>query len=307
MTLGKDVKLGVALPQIFPDGIDTDLVRDFAGIAEDAGFHSLWTQEQVLGSANVLEPLSLLSYTAAETSSIYLGVSILVLPLRNPITLAKQAATLDQLSRGRFILGIGIGNLSPLYAATGTPEDARVRRFQESMAVMKALWTKPATTFEGRFFKLKDATMEPKPVQKPHPPIWFGGRHPDALMRAVRHGNGWMGAGSSTLEDFKLSVAEIQALLQAAGIDPTSFGISKRVYLAVDDDRSRAEQRLRSWFGYYYRNADMANRVCIWGSQSYIRERLEEIAEAGADHLLLNPVYDHLEHLEKFARLRDAH
>ncbi|MBI4340494.1 MAG: LLM class flavin-dependent oxidoreductase [Chloroflexi bacterium] len=303
MALGKNVKLGVAIPQVFPEGVDMALVRDFAEMAEEARFHSLWVQEQVAGSAITLEPLGLLSYVAGQTEDIYLGVSVVVLPLHNPVYLAKQIGALDQMSQGRAILGMGMGGPSPLYAASGTPPEARVRRFTESLEVMKALWTRPLTTYEGRLFKLKDAAMEPKPVQRPHPPVWFGGGHPDALKRAVRHGDGWMGAGGSTLEAFRTSAAQVKQLLLEAGVDPTAFAISKRVYLAIDDDRSRAEQRLRAWCAHYYRNADTAARVCIWGSAAFIQERLQEFVAAGADHLLLNPVYDQLHQLEALSRL----
>jgi alkanesulfonate monooxygenase SsuD/methylene tetrahydromethanopterin reductase-like flavin-dependent oxidoreductase (luciferase family) len=139
-------------------------------------------------------------------------------------------------------------------------------------------------------------------VQQPHPPIWFGAREEVALRRAVRHGDGWMGAGSSSSADFVRQYQLLRRLLGEAGRDPATFPISKRVYLAVDDDRDRAERRLREWFGARYRNADMAPRVSVWGSRSECLDKLSELVRGGAQHLMLNPVFDELEHLELLAR-----
>ena len=144
--------------------------------------------------------------------------------------------------------------------------------------------------------------MEPRPVQKPHPPLWFGARDEVGLKRAVRHGDGWMGAGSSSSADFVRGVGIVQRLLDEAQRDPATFAISKRVYLAVDDDRARAERRLREWFGARYKNADMAVRVSIWGGSAECVDKIGELVRAGAQHLLLNPVFDEMEHLELLAR-----
>ncbi len=167
---------------------------------------------------------------------------------------------------------------------------------------MKALWTQPRASFEGEFWRFDKLPMEPKPAQQPHPPLWFGAREEVALRRAVRHGDGWMGAGSSSTADFVRQYALLRRLLDEAGRDPSTFAISKRVYLAIDDDRDRAERRLREWFGARYRSAEMAPRVSIWGSRAQCIDQLRELIRAGARHLLLNPVFDELEHLELLAR-----
>jgi alkanesulfonate monooxygenase SsuD/methylene tetrahydromethanopterin reductase-like flavin-dependent oxidoreductase (luciferase family) len=138
-------------------------------------------------------------------------------------------------------------------------------------------------------------------VQPPHPPLWFGARQAPALQRAVQYGNGWMGAGSSSTADFIHQYGRIQQYLEEAQRDPATFAISKRVYLAIDNDRDRAEQRLRAWFGVRYRNADMAPRVSIWGSQSECLDKLGERVKAGAQHLMLNPVFDEMDHVEQLA------
>ena len=144
--------------------------------------------------------------------------------------------------------------------------------------------------------------MEPKPVQKPHPPIWFGGRHPDGLRRAVRLADGWMGAGSTTTEQFRGHVQVLREALEVQDRDPATFPISKRVYVAIDDDEDRAEKRLADWFGYHYGRSGMASEVSVWGSVEKCIGGLAEVIEAGAEMLMLNPVFDHMEHLETLHR-----
>lgn len=293
---------GFAVPQVFPDGsIDLALIREISVKAESAGYDSLWTQEQLIGQAQSLEPLVLLSYLAAFTERVRLGVSVLVLPVRSPLHLAKQLASLDVLSGGRLTVGVGLGGDWDS-AAFGVPEGRRVRRFLDVLQAMQALWTQDAAEFDGQFFQLHGVRMNPKPLQKPHPPIWFGARTEPALRRAARHADGWMGPGSSTTEAFRRHVVYLRDALEEAGRDPERFAISKRVYIAVDDDAERAERRLREWFAHNYLDAEMATRVSIWGRPEHCHERLEELIDAGARHLLLNPVFDYEEHLEALSR-----
>ena len=140
--------------------------------------------------------------------------------------------------------------------------------------------------------------MEPKPFQTPHPPIWFGGRHPGGLRRAARLADGWMGAGSTDTAQFEKHVVIIQENLDAQGRDPAAFPISKRVYIALNDDHDRAEERVRDWFGRHYGNADMGSRVAVWGDGETCARKLAEIIQAGAWMLMLNPMFDQLNHLK---------
>ena len=299
-----NLQICIALPQAFPDGkVDVDLIRHYCARAESLGYHGLWTQEQVLGSTAVLEPLSLLAYTTALTSRVELGVSVLVLPLHNPVQLAKQVSSMDQMSGGRLVLGVGLGGATGNYPAFGVGPEVRVRRFLEIIRVMRALWADGGASYEGTFYKLNDVSMEPKPSQRPGVPIWFGARHPNSLRRAVKYGDSWMGAGSSAFEEFKEHVGLVRRYLEEAERDSGEFTISKRLYLAIDDDESRAERRLREWFGQYYGRADLANEVAVWGSAGRVVERIEAVAEAGASHILLNPVFDLDDHLERLAEL----
>src|SRR2546428_10193156 len=127
--------------------------------------------------------------------------------------------------------------------------------------------------------------MDPNPGKTPDPPLWCGAREEVALKRAVRHGDGWMGAGVSSTADFIKQVGLVRRLLDEAQRDPATFPISKRVYLAVDNDRDRAERRLREWFGLRYKSADMASRGSTWGSRTAGTDKLGELAQAGGEHL----------------------
>ena len=299
----KAVPYGIALPQVFPDGpVDMGLVRDSAERAEALGYDGLWVMDQIIGGASALEPIGLLSYAAAVTNRIRLGTSVIVVSNRNPVLLAKEFGTLDNLSNGRVIVGLGLGNRLKQNSRIGAQTKRRVDHFVESLEVMRALWEQPQANHSGRFWTLDGEAMEPKPVQKPAPPIWFGAGHPDALRRAVRYGDGWMGAGSSTTEQFKKNVAIVNESLDAIGRDPSTFPISKRVYVGLDDDENRAERRLQKWFGQYYGNAELASQVAVWGSLSRCVEGVQEVLEAGAQMLMFNPAFEHMEHLEAIAQ-----
>ena len=293
------VPCDIAIPQVFHDGpVDMDLVRRHVETAEEMGYHGIWVQERFIGESPTLEGLSLLSYVAALTKNVRLGTSVVVAPNHNPVHLAKQFSTIDQMSQGRLTIGLGLGGRPQNDNLMGGATERRVRYFVEGLQVMKALWQEPKANHHGHFWNLEDVEMEPKPVQKPHPPVWFGGRHPNALIRAVRHGNGWMGAGSSSTEQFKQHVATLQETMESTGRDPATFAISKRIYLAIDDNEARAEGRLREWFGRHYGNTDMGSQVSVWGSASHCAEALAEIVDGGAQMLMLNPVFDHMEHLD---------
>ena len=234
------MQLAIAIPQFVADGeFDPPAFRSYMRRAEELGFDSAWTQELVLGRMPVLESIEVMTYAAACTDRIRLGCVVLVTTLRNPVHLADSLATLDQLSRGRLeVVGLGRPETLPAF---GIDPDSRVTRFNEGLRLIKALWTEPRVTFEGRFWHLDQAASEPKPFQKPHPRIWFGGGHPAALQRAVRHGDAFFGAGSAATAQFAEQVRTLRALLEGAGRDPAGFPIAKRVYVAVDDDASHAD------------------------------------------------------------------
>jgi len=296
------IQLGVAIPQTFSQApADTGGLRRFLARADGLGFHSVWVVEQVLGAVGAWAPVELLAYAAAVTERVRLGSAVLLTGVRSPVHLAKSLATLDQLSQGRLIVGVGLGGNRKIYPAYGITAERRAERFAEGVRLMQRLWTEPRVTFAGEFWTLENASMEPKPRQKPRPPLWFGGHHPLALRRAVELGDGFIGAGSVSTAQFANEVKILHGLLAEAGRDPATFAVGKRVYLAIDPDRARAAKRLAEWFGAFYGRPELAGQVSVWGSVDDCVRGLDDVIAAGARLLILNPVFDEPDHLERLA------
>ena len=296
------IDLAVSIPQTFPGRpVDPGFIRRYLERAEALGFHSAWVVEQVIGAIPSLEPVELLTYAAAVTTRIRLGSAVLLTALRDPVHTAKSLTTLDHLSGGRLMVGVGLGGQPAVYPAYGLSAERRAERFAEGLEVMKRLWTEPRVTFDGQFFKLKNLPQEPKPVQKPHPPLWFGAHHPNALRRTAQMGDGFMGAGSLSTAKFADEVKLLRGMLSEAKRDPATFPIAKRVYIAVDRDKARAGKRLTEWFGGFYGRPQMAEEVSVWGPPEECIAGLQQVIAAGAGMIMLNPVFDDMEHLEIFA------
>jgi alkanesulfonate monooxygenase SsuD/methylene tetrahydromethanopterin reductase-like flavin-dependent oxidoreductase (luciferase family) len=215
---------------------------------------------------------------------------------------AHQIATLDYVSNGRAILGLGLGRQHH-YTEFQVPMERRVRRFREGVEIIKALWTQPKVTYEGDIYRLEDAGMLLKPVQKPHPPIWLGGDHPDALRRAATIADGWIGSGGSSIAGFGKCVPVLRAELEKLGRDPAAFPISKRVFLSVDENADIARAELDRWFKTVYRNPAGADASGLYGTPEHVREGLEALVSAGANHLLVNPVGRYAEQVEALAEV----
>ena len=297
-------KIGIAAPHIFPEGkVDTSFINRYVEMVERLGYQSLWTQERIIGKPNAIHPTSFLAYLAGKTSTVKLGVSVLVLPRHNAVHLAKLMADIDCLSGGRLILGVGLGNSADELPIYGVNSERRLSRFIEQVKVIKSLWTESEVNFKGQFHDLSGVMVNPKPLQEPHPPIWFGANADPAIRRSVRMADGWMGAGSSSLEDFPRKLKLVKDYMEEEKREPSTFPISKRLYLAIDENESRAQSRLREWFGYYYGRPDNADHAAIWGSEAKIKELLHQWSELGTDEFLLNPVFDLEKHAEQLARI----
>jgi probable F420-dependent oxidoreductase len=295
-------RFAISIPQFIPDGaFDPAAFRAYLARAEALGFDGAWTQEQVLGTKPNLAPIETMTYAAACTERLRLGCMLLVTPLHSPVHLARSLSTLDQLSRGRLEIGVGTGGRFRMFSAFGVDPSSLVARFTEGLALMRALWAEPRVTFHGRFWQLDGAAMEPKPFQKPSPPIWFGGSHPDALRRAVRLGDGFFGAGSQTTAQFAEQVRVVRDALAASGRDAEGFRIAKRVYIGVDDDAERARQRvagaLNDLYGYFGLRGIEA--VMVAGTADDCARGLREVVAAGARMILLNPLFDDAEQMER--------
>src|SRR5277367_1833940 len=300
MALKDQIPFGMSLPHRSPDAIDVTAVRTVAQRAEALGFRDLWVTENTLDHVISFDPIGILTYAAAVTSRIRLGASVVVLAIHRPLLVAHQWATLDHLSGGRAILGVGLGR-EHHYRQFEVPEAGRVRRFREEVELIKALWTQPSVTFRGRFYQLEGGTMAPKPVQRPHPPIWMGVGHPDAVRRAASIADGWMGSGGSSIAEFGRSVPILREALVAAGRHPDTFPLSKRIFMAVDERPEVARAELHRWFTEVYHNPAGTETSGIYGTPEQVRERLEEVIAMGANHLLLNAVSRHVEQTQALA------
>jgi probable F420-dependent oxidoreductase len=300
MALKDTIPFGMSLPHRSPDTVDMLSVRQVAQRAEALGFRDLWVTENTLDHVFCFDAVVVLTYAAAITTTIRLGTAVVVLPVHSPVLVAHQVATLDYVSNGRAILGVGLGR-DHHYTQFQVPRERRVRRFQEGVELIKALRTEPKVTYQGSIFQLESGTMAPKPVQQPHPPIWFGVGHPDALRRTAAMADGWMGSGGSSMAAFSRSVPLLRAELEKARRDPATFPISKRVFLSVDERPEVARAEVNRWFSTVYHNPEGTDASGVHGTPEQVRERLEELIAMGANHLLLNPVCRYAEQVEALA------
>ena len=249
------MKIGIHLPHV---GVQAtrDTLREFAPRVEALGFDSLWVSDHVviprgyesrypynpsgqLGWTELplLEPLSTLLFVAALTERVQLGTTVLVVPMRNPVLHAKVLATLDVLSGGRLVLGVGSGWMKEEFDALSEPFERRGQRMEEYLEAMISLWTKDDPTYTGELYQVGNIACYPKPLQQPYPPLWIGGNTTPALKRAGRMGQAWHGAGSSP-EQVEAAIPVIREAARNAGRDPESIEITVRTgYRMGDDDR----------------------------------------------------------------------
>jgi probable F420-dependent oxidoreductase len=217
--------------------VTPEAIAAIARVAEEAGFESFWGGEHVAlpdppTPSTPMPPRTIfvdlcvtIAFAAAHTRTLRFGTGIMILPLRNPVVLAKQLASVDVLSGGRLIFGVGISNIEGEYNAVGMPFDHKGKRAEEAIALMKALWSMERAQFRGRFFSIEGFRAEPRPIQKPHPPIIFGGKSTYAFSRTARLGNGWFGYGLD-LEATANCISGIRAACDENGRDPGQIEIS---------------------------------------------------------------------------------
>ena len=254
------MEIGVHLPHIGPLATREGITA-FAQLAEELGFDSLWASDHVVvprqlrsrypyspdGAFPVppdvpfLEPLASLLFAAGVTQRAKLGTTILVIPMRNPIVTAKQLASLDVLSDGRLILGVGSGWMEEEFQMLGVPFERRGARTDEYIELFRALWTEENPSFHGKFWQIEEVGFSPKPLQRPHPPIWTGGHSPLALRRAGRLADAWHAAyvGPDRLRE---QYREVQRHAQEAGRDPASVALTVRTRLPLTDPPAAIEQ-----------------------------------------------------------------
>ncbi|MBO0743186.1 MAG: LLM class flavin-dependent oxidoreductase [Hyphomicrobiaceae bacterium] len=302
MSLRDKIALGMSLPHRSPDPLQLTTIATVARRAEELGFRDLWVTENTVDDGTCLDPVVALTFAASMTKRIGIGAAVVVLPIHHPLMVAHQWATLDFISGGRAILAVGLGRAHH-YRDFQVPVSRRVLRFREEVELIRALWTGDKVTYRGQIFQLENVKLGTRPVRQPHPPLWMGVGHPDAVRRAATLADGWMGSGGSSIAEFKASVPILRQALETAGRDPTNFPVSKRVFMAVDERPAVARRELARWFTEVYHNPPGTDASGIHGTPEQVRERLEDLVAAGANHLLLNPIFGHAEQLEAVAEL----
>src|SRR5919108_1040549 len=210
------MEFGLCIPH-YGKPIDIPHILDTVRRAEALGFDSVWVTDhllvpqtlEIIYRDNMLEPLALLSHVAAITRRVKIGTSVIILPYRNPIVVAKMLATTDQLSAGRLIFGAAVGWMEPGFEALKAPFAERGAFSDECLRLIKVLWTQEKVSFEGRYFTFADMQASPRPIQQPHPPIWVGGNSSRARRRVAELGDGWH-ATAMPLEELKAGIADVR-------------------------------------------------------------------------------------------------
>jgi probable F420-dependent oxidoreductase len=270
------MKIGITVPNNW--GVED--VRDVVALgqqAEQLGFDSIWTMDHLLNIGFVRDrldnkpyfhPLGILSFLAARTTTITLGTSVMVLPYHNPIELAKYSATLDQLSGGRFILGVGAGGTREESDALGLDFHRRGAIANEMMHVMRELWTADMPAVSGANWRFDNLRFSPKPVQRPLP-MWVGGASPGAMKRAATLGDGWHPNGLSP-ENYRAGAEQINEMAAGAGRDPGQINLSVRANIRLNPPAG-------------------ATRSPFDGGSQEMVDAIGEYARVGVEHVVLAP------------------
>jgi probable F420-dependent oxidoreductase len=273
------MQLGIWLPNC-RHLATAETIRQTAVRAEALGYDSVWVSDHVVvPTANVVnfgetvfDPLITLGVVAGATSRVRLGTTVLIVPYRNAVVTAKMVSSLDALSGGRVVLGIGAGWVAAESAMLGVPFPERGSMTDEHLRAMQALWTEPTPSFAGRYTRFDGLVFEPKPAQKPHPPIWVGGHSRAALRRAVEFGAAWHPINRSP-DELRAGVAAIRALSQARGrAIPPALTLRNDVRLQKPGQGAPTSTH--------------GGRV-IAGEPAVLIEQIGELAECGVEHLVL--------------------
>jgi probable F420-dependent oxidoreductase len=247
-----------------------------------------------------------------------LGTMVLVLPLRNPVYFAKEWATLDLLSGGRSILGIGVGWHEEEFALMGVPHRERGRRMEECLDVVRALWAGDRVTYQGRYYRFRDLTIDPKPLQKPHPPIWIGGGTQPSekvygqtvanidpvLRRIAKYADTWVPHSSATPEMVKADWAKVQAFARELGRDPARIGRTYSNFIWVLKKGEKPETAVPHFSVYSGMDLDYWKTYYLLAEAEELAERISARVAAldgGVDTIVLNPLTWGLEQLELIA------
>ena len=322
-------EFGIRVPNSGPLSSKENIVKA-AQNSEELGFNTIWLHDHVVWSsemhrhhissgateaitdaqeANFFECMTTMSYLAAKTKDIQIGVACLVMPLRNPIYAAKQCATLDHLCDGRLLVGVGLGSKatreSSEFDVFEVPIKGRGNRTDEYIEAMKAVWTQPMASYEGKYLKFDNAEVYPKPVQKPHPPVWVGGWMDQAAVRAGRYGEGWI-PGWLSPKEMARGCEILRNTAEDAGRDPAGIKIAVEKLAAIartrDEAMTLALPTIRESSHTYERDVDNIQFALdrhIIGSVDDVRRRIDEFIEAGVQHFELKLIYPDMDTMYK--------
>jgi probable F420-dependent oxidoreductase len=303
--------IGYLLPtreQIMEGRPDAASLLALAARAEALGYDSVWVGDSVLARPRH-DPLTLLAGVAGRVPRVALGTAVLLPALRNPVLLAHQVATLDQVSEGRFILGVGIArdvpNIRAEFAACGVPFEQRVGRMMEGLRLCRALWTGEAVDWDGRW-PVSGGVLAPVPHRPGGPPIWIGGNTPASLERVGKRFDGWFPNAPDAAE-FATQWEQVKAIAHTAGRDPARLSAAMYLTLTVDDHAVRAAARMDAFLEDYYGApaAVLRRRQAVYsGPVSGVGDWLLGYARAGATDLVLRFAGEHERHLEALAKVR---
>ena len=306
-------RIGYLLPtreQIMEGQPDAASLLDLAVRAEALGCDFVWVGDSLLARPRH-EPLTLLAGVAGRVKRVVLGTAVLLPALRNPVLLAHQVATLDQIAEGRLILGVGFAsdrpNIRAEFTAAGVPFEKRVGRMMEGLRLCRALWTGQAVNWEGRW-QVAEGVLAPTPHRPGGPPLWIGGNLPASLERAGRFFDGWF-PNAPDAADYARLWSEIKGIAGAAGRDPAALTGAMYLTVALDDDAARANARLDAFLEHYYGQPAAVLRrqqAHYAGPAAGLAPWLNGYAGAAAGHLVLRFAGDHARHLEALARVRTS-
>ncbi|HYB41239.1 MAG TPA: LLM class flavin-dependent oxidoreductase [Candidatus Methylomirabilis sp.] len=282
-------RIGI-MPGPWPAGRDgVDFLWTLTEFLEQSGIDSIWLSDRLSSPAPVPEVMTTLSAIAARTRKLKFGPSVIVLPYRTPVVAAKEMATLDWLSRGRFFPAVGVGvELPREFEASGVPFNQRGRRTDEAIHVIRLLWTQDEVNFQGEFYKLDRVTIFPKPWQTP-PPIWIGGKSDAAIRRTARVGDGWM-PSFITPDEFKSGADRVKELAHAAGREVPEDHFGTLINFAIADSGEGAQTMALPYL-QRGRVDDATMKQCTaFGPAEVLVAKIEEYVKGGASKFILRPL-----------------
>ncbi|MBI2880216.1 MAG: TIGR03619 family F420-dependent LLM class oxidoreductase [Candidatus Tectomicrobia bacterium] len=303
------VKFGMAMRNFtaYPAMPDPGELVAFAKRAEELGYESVWVWDHVFLGVEpcfpILESLTLLTAVACHTSRIKLGTGVLVLPLRNPAVLAKTAATLDIISGGRLVLGMASGWYAREFNAVGIDFKKRGKIFERNLEILTRLWTEDKVDGEYPPHRLSGAVLQPKPVQRPRPPILIGGYVDAVLKRAATKADGWL-TYFYTPEGFARSWEKIERFAREAGKDPGELDSLNQLPIMVTDHLSRDKERMEKWLTTewdYAAWSESTRESAICGPVGHCVEQLRRHVEVGVKRIVLVPYQYRPDQVERLA------